>query len=169
MRTFCTGMLCLWLGCATVAYGANVRFNITGIIKNAPCIVTVVNQQSVSLGTFSTGYLDNIGKITPLVPFYLTVDNCPQNYSHVQVVFTGDTVDGSPSLLALQPRGATNVGVVLYDSDKTSRIGINTASSDKTVSTGQPTILTFYAAYQSTGAVTEGKANADLSFTLSYN
>ena len=64
---------------------------------------------------------------------------------------------------------AKNVGIALYDSDKTSLIDINSASSGKIVSTEEATTLTFYAAYQATGKVTEGEANADINFTLSYN
>lgn len=158
------------LVCGTsTAQAADVMFNINGTIKNAACSVSFGNNQTVPLGTFSTGYLNSAGKKTPLQPFMITLDNCPYNYNDVQVTFEGDIATGNPQLLALQSGGAQNVGVAIYDSDKTSLIPLNTSSSGKSVSTTQETTLTFYAAYQSTGTVTEGAANADVSFTVSYN
>ncbi|MFC0229389.1 fimbrial protein [Serratia aquatilis] len=169
MRIFWKSFAFLLISCTSTLQAADVIFNITGIIKNASCSVSFGNNQTVPLGTFSTGYLNSVGKKTPLQPFMIKLDNCPNNYDDVQVTFEGDIDAGNPQLLALQPGGAQNVGVAIYDSDKTSLIPINTASSGKSVSTTQETTLTFYAAYQSTGTVTEGAANADVSFTVSYN
>ncbi|MDH2368149.1 MULTISPECIES: fimbrial protein [Providencia] len=169
MRIFFSGVIGLLLGCVVTAQASDIRFDISGVIKNGACSVSLVNTPSVFLGTFSTEYLDNLGKTTPLVPFQLTVDDCPQNYTNVQVTFTGEPLTENPQLIALQAGGAKNVGIALYDSDKTSLIDINSASSGKIISTEEATTLTFYAAYQATGKVTEGEANADINFTLSYN
>lgn len=154
---------------APMVKAADVQFNITGIISNSACTVTFGNNQTVKLGTYSTRYLDSVGKSTPLIPFSIIVSDCPQNYQNVQVLFEGDTASGNSELVALHPGGAENVGIALYDSDKVSIIPLNNLSSGKEVSTTQETVLQFYAAYQSTGVVSEGDANADVNFTISYN
>ncbi|MBW5407588.1 fimbrial protein [Morganella morganii] len=154
---------------ASATYAADVVFNITGKIEESACEIIVGNGQTVSLGFFSTGYLQSVGDITPMKPFSITLDNCPDNYNDVQVTFEGDAVPGNPQLLKLQSGGAQNVGIAIYDSDKTTLIPLNTASSGKSVTTTEETALTFYAAYMSTGTVTEGVANADVSFTVSYH
>lgn len=169
-------MVALWktgfflLGCVIpVTHAADVVFNITGKIANSACEVGVGGTQTVRLGTFSAGYLQNIGEITQLEPFDITLGNCPYDYSNVQVTFIGDVASGNTQLLALQPGGAENVGIAIYEKDKTSLIPLNVASSGKSVSATEATTLTFYAAYMSTGTVTEGDANADVNFTISYN
>ncbi len=152
-----------------VAHAADVVFNITGKIANSACEVSVGGTQTVRLGTFSTGYLQHTGEITPLEPFDITLGSCPYDYTNVQVTFSGDVASGNTQLLGLQPGGAENVGIAIYEKDKISLIPLNVASSGKSVSTTEDTTLTFYAAYMSTGAVIEGDANADVSFTISYN
>jgi len=158
------------LVCGTsTAQAADIIFNITGAIKNSACSVSFGNNQKVALGTFSTSYFNGGGVKTPLQPFTIRLDNCPDNFNDVQVTFEGDIAEGNTQLLALQPGGAENVGIAIYDSDKSSLIPLNAPSSGKSVSTVQETTLTFYAAYESTGVVTEGAANADVNFTVSYN
>ncbi|AJJ12805.1 fimbrial family protein [Yersinia rohdei] len=148
---------------------ADVIFNISGTIKNGSCIVTSGNNQKVDLGTYSTKFLDNVGKTTPLKPFEITLDNCPANYNGVQVMFEGEMNSQNTQLIAVQSGGANNVGIALYDNDKTTIIPINSKTSGKSVTVNGKTTLAFYAAYMSTGEVTDGSANADISFTISYN
>ncbi|AHM75046.1 fimbrial protein [Yersinia hibernica] len=169
-------MTLLWRGlflalliAAPVVQAADVAFNITGSLKYSPCTVTVGASQNVALGMYSTNFLGGVGETTPLKPFEITVDNCPKNYNDVQVTFEGDVVAENTQLIALQPGGAKNVGIILYDSDKKTVIPVNSATAGKRVSTDQATTLTFYAAYMSTGKVSDGSANADVSFTISYN
>ncbi len=171
MKTVWTNLILL-IGFATpFAHAADVTFNINGKIKITPCEVTLGNRQTVSLGTYSTDSLDFVGKNTDLQPFDITLDNCRLNYNNVQIKFEGNVATPNTQLLALQPGGAENVGIAIYDNDKTTLIPLNTLSTGagKSVSTGQSTTLTFYAAYMSMGKVTEGNANSDATFTLSYN
>lgn len=152
-----------------MAQAADVVFNISGAIKNGSCNVTSDNNQKVDLGMYSTNFLDGVGKTTPLKPFEITLDNCPMNYSGVQVTFEGEVNSQNNQLVAVQSSGAKNVGIALYDSDKTTIIPVNSSASGKSVAINQATTLTFYAAYMSTGEVTDGSANADISFTIVYN
>lgn len=158
-----------WAVCVPATYGADVQFNITGKIEESACEVSVGGEKTVSLGFFSTRYLQAVGDITPVKPFYITLDNCPDNYNNVQVMFEGDIATGNPQLLAVQPGGAQNVGIAIYEDDKSTLIPLNAASLGKSVSMTQETTLTFYAAYMSMGTVMEGTANADVGFTVSYN
>ncbi|HGM5492472.1 TPA: fimbrial protein [Serratia fonticola] len=152
-----------------MAQAADVIFNISGSIKNGSCTVTSGNNQKVDLGMYSTQFLDGVGKVTPLKPFEIILDNCPINYSGVQVSFVGEENLQNTQLIAVQSGGAKNVGIALYDDDKITVIPVNSMTLGKNVSTSQATTFTFYAAYMATGEVTEGHANADISFTISYN
>ncbi|WP_156293095.1 fimbrial protein [Serratia oryzae] len=169
MKAFWTTLILL-MGCAVPsAQAADVTFNISGKITPSSCDVTLGSGQTVPLGTYSTNVLDRVGKITDLKPFEITLENCPQNYNDVQIKFSGSTASPNTQLLALQPDGATNVGIAIYDNDKTTLIPLDNWSAGKSVSTAQSTTLTFYAAYMSMGQVTQGQANAEATFTLSYN
>lgn len=169
MKAFWTKFILLIGFAVPFAQAADVTFNINGKIKLSPCEVTLGSGQTVPLGTYSTDFLDSPGKITYLQPFEITLDNCPQNYNDVQIKFEGNVATPNPQLLALQPGGAENVGIAIYDNDKTTQIPLNSWSTGKSVSAAQSTTLTFYAAYMSMGKVTQGHANADATFTLSYN
>lgn len=169
MKNFWTNLILLIGFVVPFAHAGDVTFNITGKIKYSPCEVTLGKEQTVSLGTYSTDFLNRVGQVTDLQPFEITLDNCPLNYNDVQIKFEGNAATPNAQLLALQPGGAENVGIALYDNDKTTLIPLNTWSAGKSVSTGQSTTLTFYAAYMSMGKVTEGNANSDATFTLSYN
>ncbi|WP_422528275.1 fimbrial protein [Serratia fonticola] len=169
MKTFWTNLILLIGFVVPFVHAADVTFNINGKIKLSPCEVTLGNGQTVPLGTYSTDFLDSVGKVTDLKPFEITLDNCPMNYKDVQIKFEGTAATPNAQLLALQPGGAENVGIAIYDNDKTTLIPLNTWSAGKSVSTAQSTTLTFYAAYMSMGKVAEGHANSDATFTLSYN
>jgi len=166
----CWTKLILLIGfAAPFTQAADVIFNISGTINPFPCEVTLGKRQTVPLGTYSTHFLNSVGKVTDLKPFEITLDNCPQNHNNVQIMFGGNAAAPNAQLLALQPGGATNVGIAIYDKDKTTLIPLNSWSAAKSVTTTQSTTLTFYAAYMSMGNVTEGHANSDATFTLSYN
>lgn len=147
---------------------SDVTFNISGSIKYNPCTITTGANQNVELGTYNLNSFSSAGLISPPKLFEIKLDNCPSN-SSIQVMFAGDALAENNNLIALQPGGAENVGIILYESDQKTVIPINSMSTPKDVLMGQENILKFYAAYMTTGIVTVGKSNANISFTISYN
>lgn len=151
------------------AQAADVRFNVSGSIKNTPCNVIIGAGQNISMGSFNKNVLDGAGKKTPLTKFDLTLDGYPKVYNNVQVIFEGDSMIGNPQLLAVTPGGAENVGIAFYEADALTLIPINSWSKGVSVISTGPTTLSYHVGYTATGMVSEGVANATASFTIAYD
>ncbi len=147
----------------------DVRFNVSGSIKNTPCNVITGGGQNISMGTFNKNSLDSAGKKTPLTKFNLILDGCPKAYNNVRITFEGDSVIGNPQLLAVTPGGAENVGIAFYEADALTLIPINNWSKGVSVISTGPTTLSYHVGYAATGMVSEGVANATASFTIAYD
>ncbi|MCS3430460.1 fimbrial protein [Klebsiella sp. BIGb0407] len=152
-----------------IAWGADVSFIITGEIINPPCNTTIINNDSaVNMGTYSTSAIKP-GDKTDLIKFNIGLSNCPNSLDNIQFTFNGKSMNVNNDYFSLDPDGATNVGIVLYEEDKTTLIAPNIKTAGKSISKNISNIFTFYAAYIATGAVTEGNANATLDIDISYN
>lgn len=162
-------MTLLLFSCPFITWGADVSFFITGEITNPACNTTIINNDSaVNMGTYSTSSIKP-GDKTELIQFNIGLANCPNSLDNVQFTFKGTSMNVQDDYFSLDPDGATNVGIVLYDSDKTTLIAPNKKTAGKSITKNISNIFNFYAAYIATGTVSEGNANATVDIDISYN
>lgn len=139
------------------------------LVANTCSVSTDSTGQYVDLGHWATNWFTE-GKRTWPVEFAINIENCNGISAGVAVTFTGTTDAADSQLLALSADStATHVGVSILDKDKnavTPGISSTIYPINKTSSRAS---LVFYGQYVATSdIVTAGKANADTTFTLTY-
>ena len=154
-----------------LSHAADVRFEITGEIKNTPCQITVVNdnQPTVNLGIYNTASMTQSGHSTDLVEFNIALEQCPADLNNVQFTFTGQSNSVNTQLLAVNAGGADNVGIAIYEDDGKAIVPLNEKSRGRSIQKNTKNMIAFYANYVATGAVTGGEANSTVDFSISYN
>ncbi|MDX5627704.1 MULTISPECIES: fimbrial protein [unclassified Brenneria] len=148
---------------------SNVQLTVT-VLANS-CVVSQDSvNKTVDLGNWASKQFIGAQQSPYPTRFQITLEDCGAATTGVQVTFTGTQDANDSTLLALNSDStAANVAVAILDKDR-NRIAIGQPSEVYALTAGggnQP--LTFYGQYVRTGAaVTPGSANADATFTLSY-
>ncbi|HHQ6572970.1 TPA: fimbrial protein [Serratia fonticola] len=157
----------------TVAYAAPVTdgtLQFTGKVVDASCtLASSSTEKAVDMGQVSTTLLKVVGDTSNTTAVDITLEDCDTSISNeVQVVFSGTSSAGDPSVLALSgdANSATNVGIKLYNSDNT-EVKLEEATPTATLTDGENT-LNFTAKYYALGKSTAGEANATATFTMIY-
>ncbi|MBS0909439.1 fimbrial protein [Tatumella sp. JGM118] len=124
------------------------------------------SDMTVPLGTWSTRNFSS-GDYTTPVGFTISLSGC--NSNTVAATFTGTSDSTNSNYLALSSTStSTNVAIEIKDSTK-KLLPLNTISSANAVDSSGNVTMNFFANYIGTGSnVTAGTANADATFTLTY-
>ncbi|CPR21579.1 fimbrial protein [Brenneria goodwinii] len=148
---------------------SNMQLTVT-VIANS-CVVSQDSvNKTVDLGSWASKQFIGTQKSPEATPFQINLEDCAAAATGVQVTFSGtqDATDGT--MLALSSDStATNLAVEILDKDR-NQIPLGQASEVYALTANASSAsLMFYGRYVRTGAaVTPGSANADATFTLSY-
>lgn len=147
---------------------SNMQLTVTLIANSCVVSQSSVNK-TVDLGSWASKQFGSQKSSTPTL-FQISLEDCGAATTGVQVTFVGTQDTSDSTLLALNSESsAGNIAVAILDKDR-NRIPVGQPSEVYALTAGgnnQP--LSFYGQYVRTGAaVTPGTANADATFTLSY-
>lgn len=163
--------LFLYITFVSKAHGATiseVNIELTGNIIDTSCIISGSSEKTVELGKWTTKQLPTAGSTTQAMPFTLQLTSCPSGSA--AIIFTGTPDNANPELLALNGSStAQNVAIEIRDKDR-SRLPLQQQSQEVSIDSNGDVALLFYANYIATGSgVTAGSANADVTFSITYN
>ncbi|CUR53755.1 Fimbrial domain-containing protein [Serratia symbiotica] len=156
-----------------ILHAEDGKINFQGSIIDSACIISTSSiNQTIILGSVSIKEFTNIGSTASYAPFNIILTNCPDSITSAKIYFNGITHPDNNTILKLHPdQEANNIGIAIYDKNNKMQIPINT-SITKEISL-LPSItntLEFVAKYFATNIpVTTGKANSNVSFTITYN
>lgn len=166
--------LCLIGCCISSSYAANVRINLNGTVKVNSCAVSVNSKDKyVFLGSWATKQFFTVGITTMPIQFMINLEQCNGAQSGVTAIslsFDGPVDANNSNLFRLNGMStAKNVGIALLDENK-KIIPPKTSSKIYNIPTNMSSpSFTFYGQYMSTADhVTSGSANADVTFSLTY-
>lgn len=163
--------------CATLLLGAlaradlgltNLELRVT-ILANSCNVSQDSQSQTVDLATWASRQFAATPQSPVPTRFVITLENCGAA-AGVEITFNGDVDSVDGTLLALsQDSTAANLGVAILDEDR-NRIAIGQPSQVYALAANAQSVpLVFYGQYVATGGpVTAGSANADATFTLTY-
>ncbi|MEF9675049.1 fimbrial protein [Pectobacterium aroidearum] len=147
----------------------NMRLTAT-LLANSCSVSTGTQEQTVELGTWPSKQFA-VGSQSPNpTRFEIVLENCGVAASGVEITFHGSAPAGDSTLLALNASSsATNVAVAILDSERR-RLPLGQPTPVYTLSANAARVpLVFYGQYVAIGTpVTVGSANADATFTLTY-
>lgn len=147
----------------------NMQLTVT-VVANS-CIVSQDSvNKTVDLGSWASKQFIGVQKSPEATPFQINLESCAAAATGVQVTFSGTQDSTDNTMLALNSDStATNLAVEILDKDR-NQIPLGQASEIYPLTANASSAsLMFYGQYVRTGAaVTPGSANADATFTLSY-
>ncbi|MCP8467029.1 fimbrial protein [Pseudomonas sp. ZM23] len=172
MRYVATTTLLLAL-CSTASQALQVgsdNIELKGTVVSGGCTVaTGDNNKTVDLGSWKPSDLPSAGSTTTARSFNISLQSCPAA-SMVAIRFSGQSVAGQPSLLALDSAStASNVGIELKDKNA-APLALGDYSPVVTVDANGDATLEFSANLIATASpVGAGSVRADATFVLQYN
>lgn len=147
----------------------NMQLSAT-LLANSCSVSTGTQEQTVELGTWSSKQFMAGSQSPNPTRFEIVLENCGVAASGVEVTFHGSAPAADNSLLALNASSsATNVAVAILDSERR-RLALGQPTPVYALSANAARVaLVFYGQYVAVGTpVTVGSANADATFTLTY-
>lgn len=147
---------------------SEVNIELTGNIIDTSCIISGSSEKTVELGKWATKQLPTAGSTTQAMAFTLQLTSCPSGSA--AVIFSGTPDSTNTELLALNGSStAQNVAIEIRDKDRL-RLPLQQQSQDVSIDSNGDATLLFYANYIATGGnITAGSANADVTFSITYN
>lgn len=158
---------------STTAMAIDGTINFEGDIVDTPCVVAQQSQnQLVNLGQVKQSSLDGAtGQRSAGTPFDIILEECkidPTTPEKAYITFTGLSSQSNVLDVAMQPGGATGVGIELTDANG-KVIPINSQHQNASDLVNGQNVLKFKAAYISTAAaVTTGHADGTADFQFEY-
>jgi len=156
-----------------VVNGGSIHFS--GQVVNAACSVNASSaDMTVQMGQVRTVTLGSAGATGSSVPFSIILDNCDTSVStNVSVAFSGTTVSGSPTILALggsSNSSASNLGVQILDRTGAAVTFDGATWSAQNVLHDGRNYIPFVARYigVGSGGAVAGDAAADANFSVQY-
>lgn len=150
---------------------AKINLLMTATLVAFSCDVSASStDQVVNMGSWSSRQFTPASPSAAPVHFTIDLENCSDLTRGISVTFNGDASTATPTLLALKGNNtARNVAIAILDENR-SLIPLGQAFRTPDLGSGRRSAaLTFYSQYRATGApVTPGTANADATFTMSY-
>lgn len=146
----------------------NLQLSAT-LLANSCSVSTETQEQTVNLGTWPSKQFSGGAQSSTPTRFEIVLENCGAAASGVEVTFYGSTPATDSSLLALNASSsATNVAVAILDSERR-RLALGQPTPVYALSANVSRVpLVFYGQYVAIGTPTVGSANADATFTLTY-
>jgi major type 1 subunit fimbrin (pilin) len=123
------------------------------------------------MGTVSGSAFHGPGTAAPAKAFSITLQNCPAGFSTIQYTIhpTNPILDPINAVIGLLQGGATGVGLQLLDGQN-NPVPLNRAVTVPGYTPGSSTVdIPLQAAYYQTApAITSGRADAAVDFTITY-
>lgn len=165
----------LWSALAW-AYDASstVNFNVTGMIEEPSCEVSVKPSDNIDLGTVSSQHLvGKPGANSSNVPVSLEFNNCSKDTAQVTITFSGAYYDDTYSMIYKNAQtdssGAKGIGLQLFSLKDTKSLGPGDqyiyTFSDEARGHVFDMIARMYTPY---GQITAGKVFFAATFNVSY-
>ncbi|MBU9835687.1 fimbrial protein [Rahnella perminowiae] len=170
----------IFMAMAVNSYAIDGAINFTGAIVEEACEINGGEELSIPLGTYSAAQFQEIGDLSPKIPFTLPLDNCPvpsesNPTPHFRIWLESDTVTDTTDLIALgNDYGDTmsdGVGIRIEDA-KTNQImkinGLPDMIYPIPAKIMNVDLLAYYESYKLPGDITAGAADARVKVTLDY-
>lgn len=156
---------------SSAAHAADGTLNFTGNITANTCVINAsAPDLTIALGDVPASALATPGQRAGEAAFQMVLSGCTGGSTKVAAKFESGIVDAATGHLPLDATStARNVQVAVYDAtDVDNKFGQEPpASAYQTLSGGAAT-LNYNGWYVATGAATVGTANANATYTLSY-
>lgn len=153
-------------------YPAEISGNINfkGNITDSSCDITQKDLE-VELGTHSVSVLTENGKNTDPVDFTIDIKNCSLSMNALTIQMMGASHAEDNAIFALDPddQSAGKIGIVIKTKDGEA---VTPAGGSRNIPLRQDSrdyALNYVANYQATGLATPGKANATVTYIVTYN
>lgn len=156
---------------APAAQASDGTLNFTGNITANSCVINANSPNlTVALGDVPASALASASQRAGQTPFQITLTGCTGGATKVAAKFESGIADQTTGHLPLDATStATNVEVAIFDAtDTDNQFGQAPAPSAYQTLNGGAATLTYNAWYVATGAATVGTANANATYTLSY-
>lgn len=165
-----TSVLSLMILGAQSAMAAPVNINITGNVIASPCTVNNnVSSLNVDLGTsIQATDLATAGAGSTLVPFNLSLTDCPSGSTNAKVTFSG-TADTAVTTMYKNTGTATNIAVELSQQGTGTLLGNNTSLTQAVLADKTVTYALNARAYSKTGSVMPGTISSVVQANFTYN
>ncbi len=158
------------------AYDANstINFNVTGMIEEPSCEVSVKPSDNIDLGTVSYQHMTGKpGANSGNTPVYLEFENCSKDTASVTITFSGSYYDDTYSMIYKNAQtdstGAKGVGLQLFSLKDAKSLGpgdqYTYIFSDEAGGHVFDMIARMYTPY---GVITAGKVLFSATFNVSY-
>ncbi|WP_228727455.1 fimbrial protein [Klebsiella sp. RHBSTW-00215] len=158
------------------AYDANstINFNVTGMIEEPSCEVSVKPSDNIDLGTVSYQHMTGKpGANSGNTPVYLELENCSKDTASVTITFSGSYYDDTYSMIYKNAQtdstGAKGVGLQLFSLKDAKSLGpgdqYTYIFSDEAGGHVFDMIARMYTPY---GVITAGKVLFSATFNVSY-
>lgn len=166
----------LFASTAVWAYDANstINFNVTGMIEEPSCEVSVKPSDNINLGTVSYQHMTGKpGANSGNTPVYLEFENCSKDTASVTITFSGSYYDDTYSMIYKNAQtdstGARGVGLQLFSLKDAKSLGpgdqYTYIFSDEAGGHVFDMIARMYTPY---GIITAGKVLFSATFNVSY-
>ncbi|WMI97536.1 fimbrial protein [Pseudomonas chlororaphis subsp. aurantiaca] len=145
--------------------------NFTGNISDAACTVGS-SVPTVRLGHVAASALGSVGDRAGSTRFEVKLTTCPTTLTKAAIKFDGPSDSNNTELLALTTEAGVAKGVAIgfFENDGATKIPVGEESTLQDINpTTHEATLVFFAKYQRTAPLVEGKANASTTFTIIYN
>lgn len=166
----------LFASTAVWAYDANstINFNVTGMIEEPSCEVSVKPSDNINLGTVSYQHMTGKpGANSGNTPVYLEFENCSKDTASVTITFSGSYYDDTYSMIYKNAQtdstGAKGVGLQLFSLKDAKSLG--PGDEYTYIFSGEAgghvfdMIARMYTPY---GVITAGKVLFSATFNVSY-
>ncbi|MEB4675816.1 fimbrial protein [Enterobacteriaceae bacterium G50] len=143
-----------------------------GVLLLEECVVDAQSAvQNIHIGDFASSIFTQRDSVSPAKGFSIVLKDCTAQIKGTQILFSGDTDNDNPDLLALRGGGtdtmATGIGIELLD-ESGAAIKLNQQTGQFSLKPGNNT-LNFQLRYKSTlPQVTAGDASAVMYFDMVY-
>ncbi|WP_416757171.1 fimbrial protein [Pseudomonas sp. BNK-6] len=148
-----------------IMYSIALDNSINAVVRS--CETPSIN---VNLGPQYSGKFKGVGSTIGERNFSIKLNNCPAGINSISYRLdpVNTALDAKSGILALDPNGATGVGIKIMD-DNGASVGLGEIRKFlSNVSAGNHTIPLKAAYYKSSDSVTGGAANASMQFTIIY-
>lgn len=171
-NVFCA--LCLNLPfAACAAVEDHIEVLVSGRITDSTCEVALAKKtKTVLMGTHLTQNFDRVNDTSAPVSFTVNLENCGQDTKEVRVAFTGTSVVGNNSLLALNSGSVSQLAIRILD-NQNNPLALNDSENGGRLYKLEPTqrtqILRFSAQYVALSVpVDTGEADATAKLSLTW-
>ncbi|ORM96419.1 hypothetical protein HA46_16960 [Pantoea septica] len=151
------------------ALGYDTLIRVTGSVRVNSCVVAADSiNLNVPMGTVQASDLYAPDSQRPQTPFVLNLENCGVAFSGAKIRFTAQKDENDPTLIRIDPSGATGVGIQLLD-EEGNRLAVGEQTAAKGRAGDDRVAINFFARLAATGApLKAGPVSASVVWNVEY-